>query len=141
MRQMRAKNFNTPVLLLTARGEVTAGGSLNAGLTIISPSRSRLPNWSHASGRSAAGAGNQISRSAGRRLTLDTVLHQARRGDAVIDWRRVNFGLLEYLMRCKGRVLRSHGDCRERFGITDLIPGSNLVDVTSCVCAKNRREL
>jgi DNA-binding response OmpR family regulator len=130
LRQMRAKNFNTPVLLLTARGEVTERvEGLNAGADdyLAKPfAIAELVARVRALCRRGGETKSVVLRVGD--LTLDTVLHQARRGDAVIDLAAREFRLLEYLMRCKGRVC-------DRMAIVESVwdydfdPGSNLVDV------------
>jgi len=130
LRQMRAKNFNTPVLLLTARGEVTERvEGLNAGADdyLAKPfAIAELVARVRALCRRGGETKSVVLRVGD--LTLDTILHQARRGDAVIDLAAREFRLLEYLMRCKGRVC-------DRMAIVESVwdydfdPGSNLVDV------------
>jgi DNA-binding response OmpR family regulator len=130
LRQMRARKFNMPVLLLTARGEVTERvEGLNAGADdyLAKPfAIAELVARVRALSRRGGETKSVIMRVGD--LTLDTVLHQARRGDAVIDLAAREFRLLEYLMRCKGRVC-------DRMAIVESVwdydfdPGSNLVDV------------
>ena len=130
LRQMRARKINTPVLLLTARGEVTERvEGLNAGADdyLAKPfAIAELVARVRALSRRGGETKSAVLRVGD--LTLDTVLRQARRGDTVIDLAAREFRLLEYLMRCKGRVC-------DRMGIVESVwdydfdPGSNLVDV------------
>ena len=130
VRQMRTRKLNTPVLLLTARGEVSERvEGLNSGADdyLAKPfAIAELVARVRALCRRGAETKSVVMRVGD--LTLDTVLHQARRGDSVIDLAAREFRLLEYLMRCKGRVC-------DRMAIVESVwdydfdPGSNLVDV------------
>ena len=130
LRQMRARKLNTPVLLLTARGEVTERvEGLNAGADdyLAKPfAIAELVARVRALSRRGGETKSAVLRVGD--LTLDTILRQARRGEKVIDLAAREFRLLEYLMRCKGRVC-------DRMAIVESVwdydfdPGSNLVDV------------
>lgn len=130
LRQMRAGNLSVPVLLLTARGEVTEKvEGLNAGADdyLAKPfAVAELVARVRALSRRIGETKSVLLRVGD--LTLDTVLRQARRGDTTIDLAAREFRLLEYLMRCKGRVC-------DRMAIVESVwdydfdPGTNLVDV------------
>src|ERR1044071_3315375 len=130
LRQMRARKINTPVMLLTARGEVTERvEGLNSGADDYLAKPFAIAELV-ARVRALCRRGGETKSSTLRvgDLTLDTVLRQARRGESVIDLAAREFRLLEYLMRCKGRVC-------DRMAIVESVwdydfdPGSNLVDV------------
>jgi len=130
VRQMRERKLNIPVLLLTARGEVTERvEGLNAGADDYLAKPFAIAELV-ARVRALSRRGSETKSSVLRvgDLTLDTILRQARRGERVIDLAAREFRLLEYLMRCKGRVC-------DRMAIVESVwdydfdPGSNLVDV------------
>jgi len=130
LRQIRARNIGTPVLLLTARGEVSERvEGLNAGADdyLGKPfAVAELVARVRALSRRGGDTKSVLLRVGD--LTLDTVMRQARRGTHVIDLAAREFRLLEYLMRCKGRVC-------DRMAIVESVwdydfdPGTNLVDV------------
>jgi DNA-binding response OmpR family regulator len=61
-------------------------------------------------------------------LTLDTVTHQARRGDAVFELTAREYRLLEFLMRSAGRICGRMA-ILEKVWDYNFDPGTNLVDV------------
>jgi len=130
LRQIRARKINTPVMLLTARGEVTERvEGLNSGADDYLAKPFAIAELV-ARVRALCRRGGETKSTVLRvgDLTLDTVLRQARRGEVVIDLASREFRLLEYLMRSKGRVC-------DRMAIVESVwdydfdPGSNLVDV------------
>ena len=130
LRQMREKKIGTPVLLLTARGEVGEKvEGLNAGADDYLSKPFALDELSarvRALGRRTSETRSTVLKVGD--LTLDTVSHQASRGGKVIELTRREYLLLEFLMRSAGRV------CNRMFIVEkvwdyDFDPGTNLVDV------------
>jgi len=130
LRQLRALGDRTPVLLLSARGEVgerVAG--LNAGADDYLPKPfsiaelvARLRALARRGGESPA----TVLRLAD--LTLDTVSHRAQRGGQVFELTAREFRLLEFLMRSAGRIC-GRMSIIEKVWDYDFDPGTNLVDV------------
>lgn len=130
LRQMREKKINTPVLLLTARGEVSERvEGLNAGADdyLCKPfALAELIARVRALGR-RSGETHAVVMRVGD-LTLDTVTRQARRGNMLIELAAREYRLLEYLMRCRGRICGRMAIV-ENVWDYDFDPGTNLVDV------------
>ncbi len=128
--QMRAKNNTTPVLLLTARGEVGERvEGLNAGADdyLSKPfALAELIARVRALGR-RTGETKSAVLSVGD-LTLDTVTRQVTRGAKEIDLARREYLLLEFLMRSTGRICGRMAIV-EKVWDYDFDPGTNLVDV------------
>jgi len=61
-------------------------------------------------------------------LTLDTISRQAQRGNTTFDLTTREYRLLEYLMRCPGRICGRMA-ILEKVWDYDFDPGTNLVDV------------
>jgi DNA-binding response OmpR family regulator len=130
LRQLRERHNGTPVLLLSARGEVNERvDGLNAGADDYLPkpfALAELVARVRALGRRGNEPKNPVLRVAD--LTLDTVTRQARRGGVNIELTAREYRLLEYLMRASGRIC-------ERMAILEKVwdyhfdPGTNLVDV------------
>jgi DNA-binding response OmpR family regulator len=79
----------------------------------------------------ALGRRNNESKSAMLRvadLTLDTVAHQAKRGDTVFELTAREYRLLEFLMRSTGRICGRMA-ILEKVWDYHFNPGTNLVDV------------
>ncbi len=130
LRQLRERKISTPVLLLSARGEVNERvEGLNAGADDYLPKPFvivELVARVRALGRRAGDAKSTVLRLAD--LTLDTVTHQARRGEKVFELTAREFRLLEFLMRSPGRIC-SRMAIIEKVWDYDFDPGTNLVDV------------
>ena len=130
LRQLRERKIPTPVLLLSARGEVNERvEGLNAGADDYLPKPfviAELVARVRALGRRAGDAKSTVLRLAD--LTLDTVSHQAQRGEQVFDLTAREFRLLEFLMRSPGRIC-SRMAIIEKVWDYDFDPGTNLVDV------------
>ena len=130
LRQLRARRNTTPVLLLSARGEVNERvEGLNAGADdyLSKPfALAELVARVRALGRRGAGSKSTVLQVGD--LLLDTVTHQARRGDAVIELTAREYRLLEFLMRSPGRVCGRMA-ILEKVWDYDFDPGTNLVDV------------
>lgn len=130
VRQARAKGNHTPVLLLSARGEVNERiEGLNAGADdylakpfVLEELIARV----HAVARRSVETRPQVLRVGD--LTLDTSTRQAQRGGRSFDLTTREYRLLEYLMRSKGRVC-SRMMILEKVWDYDFDPGSNIVDV------------
>ena len=130
VRQLRAGANRTPVLLVSARGEVNEKvEGLNAGADDYLPKPFALDELIarvRAPLRRGGPAGNPTLRLAN--LTLDTTTLVALRGDRKIELSAREFRLLEYLMRSAGRVC-SRAMILEKVWDYDFDPGTNLIDV------------
>jgi DNA-binding response OmpR family regulator len=130
LRHLRERQNNTPVLLLSARGEVNERvEGLNAGADDYLPKPfviAELVARVRALGRRGGETKSPVLRVAD--LTLDTVTHEARRGGAAIELTAREYRLLEFLMRSTGRICGRMA-ILEKVWDYDFDPGSNLVDV------------
>jgi DNA-binding response OmpR family regulator len=130
VRQMREKNIKVPVMLLTARGEVSERvEGLNAGADdyLSKPfALEELVARVRALGRRSADAKPATMRVGD--LTLDTVTRKVNRGDQAIDLAPREYLLLEFLMRSAGRICGRMAIV-EKVWDYDFDPGTNLVDV------------
>ena len=130
VRQMRDKKISTPVLLLTARGEVGERvEGLNAGADdyLSKPfALEELIARVRALGRRNADTKSTMLRVGD--LTLDTLTRKVKRGETPIDLARREYLLLEFLMRSTGRICGRMAIV-EKVWDYDFDPGTNLVDV------------
>jgi DNA-binding response OmpR family regulator len=130
LRQLRAQNNSVPVLLLSARGEVSERvEGLNAGADDYLPKPfviAELVARVRALGRRGAETKSTTLRVAD--LTLDTILHRAERRGRFFDLTAREFRLLEFLMRSPGRIC-GRMSIIEKVWEYDFDPGTNLVDV------------
>jgi DNA-binding response OmpR family regulator len=130
LRQLREHRNATPVLLLSARGEVNERvEGLNAGADDYLPKPfviAELAARVRALARRTSDAKSPVLRLAD--LTLDTVTHEARRGDTLIELTAREYRLLEFLLRSAGRICGRMA-ILEKVWDYDFDPGSNLVDV------------
>ncbi|PYR96255.1 MAG: DNA-binding response regulator [Acidobacteria bacterium] len=130
VRQLRARHVVTPVLLLTARGEVNERvEGLNAGADDYLPKPfvlAELIARVRALGR-RSGDNRPVVLRVGD-LTLDTVARKAKRGDKVFELSAREYRLLEFLMRSPDRVCGRMAIV-ENVWEYDFDPGTNLVDV------------
>ena len=130
LRQLRERQNATPVLLLSARGEVNERvEGLNAGADDYLPKPfviAELIARVRALGRRGSETKSPILRVGD--LTLDTVTREARRGGAAIELTTREYRLLEFLMRSAGRICGRMA-ILEKVWDYDFDPGSNLVDV------------
>jgi DNA-binding response OmpR family regulator len=130
LKQLRAQNNRTPVLLLSARGAVDERvEGLNAGADDYLPKPfvlSELIARLRSLGRRAGEPKALVLRVAD--LTLDTVTRKAQRGGASFDLTTREYRLLEFLMRSPG-MIRARMAILEKVWDYDFDPGTNLVDV------------
>lgn len=130
LRQLRERRNATPVLLLSARGEVNERvEGLNAGADDYLPKPfviAELVARVRALGRRGSDAKSPLLRVGD--LTLDTVTREAKRGGTVIELTAREYRLLEFLMGSVGRIC-SRMAILEKVWDYDFDPGSNLVDV------------
>jgi two-component system, OmpR family, response regulator len=130
LRHLRERQNTTPVLLLSARGEVNERvEGLNAGADDYLPKPfviAELVARVRALGRRGGESKSPILRVGD--LTLDTVTREARRGGIAIELTTREYRLLEFLMRSAGRICGRMA-ILEKVWDYDFDPGSNLVDV------------
>jgi two-component system, OmpR family, response regulator len=130
LRQLREHRNATPVLLLSARGEVNERvEGLNTGADDYLPKPfviAELIARVRALGRRGSETKSPVLRVGD--LTLDTVTREARRGGGTIDLTTREYRLLEFLMRSAGRICGRMA-ILEKVWDYDFDPGSNLVDV------------
>jgi DNA-binding response OmpR family regulator len=130
LRQLRARGDRTPVLLLSARGEVNDRvAGLNAGADdylpkpfVIAELVARVRALGRRGGESKATVLHVGD------LTLDTISHRAQRGGKVFDLTAREFRLLEFLMRSAGSIC-GRMTIIEKVWDYNFDPGTNLVDV------------
>ena len=130
LQRLRERRNLTPVLLLSARGEVNERvEGLNAGADdyLAKPfALAELVARVRALGRRGAESRPALLRVAD--LTLDTITREARRGTVTFDLTAREYRLLEFLMRSAGRLC-SRMLILEKVWDYDFDPGTNLVDV------------
>jgi DNA-binding response OmpR family regulator len=130
LRLLRERQNATPILLLSARGEVNERvEGLNAGADDYLPKPfviAELVARVRALGRRGGESKSPVLRVAD--LTLDTVTREACRGGAAIELTTREYRLLEFLMRSAGRICGRMA-ILEKVWDYDFDPGSNLVDV------------
>lgn len=130
LRLWRARGDHTPVLLLSARGEVGERvEGLNAGADdyLAKPfALEELVARVRALGRRGNETASPVLRVSD--LTLDTTTRTARRGDRKIELTTREYRLLETLMRSPGRIC-GRMMIIEKVWDYDFDPGSNIVDV------------
>ncbi len=130
VRQLRERKVATPVILLTARGDVSERvEGLNAGADdyLSKPfALAELIARVRAVSRRVTSSRAVVLRVGD--LTLDTITRQVRRGEKTIDLATREYRLLEYLMRSAGRIC-GRMSIVEKVWDYDFDPGTNLVDV------------
>jgi DNA-binding response OmpR family regulator len=130
LRQLRERKNMTPVLLLSARGEVNERvEGLNAGADDYLPKPFELAELVarvHALTRRGAENKSIVLRVAD--LTLDTVTHKVQRGEIKIELTVREYRLLEFLMRSANRIC-GRMMIMEKVWDYNFDPGTNLVDV------------
>ena len=130
LRRLRERQIRTPILLLSARGQVNERvEGLRAGADDYLPKPFALDELIarvHALSRRAGEAQPLVLRVGD--LTLDTVTHKGRRDTVSFDLTAHEYRLLEFLMRCTGRVC-SRMSILEKVWDYGYDPGTNVVDV------------
>jgi DNA-binding response OmpR family regulator len=130
LRALRQKSSAVPVLILTARGEVSEkveGLDLGADDYLAKPfSIDELAARLRALIRRKTG--ENLVRYRVQDLSLDVATRLAQRGTRRIDLTSREFGLLECLMRAPGRVFSRTQLCQQVWEY-QFDPESNLVDV------------
>ncbi len=130
LRQLRERGVRVPVLLLTARGDVSERvEGLNAGADdyLAKPFvLAELVARVRALGRRGGESRPVELRLAN--LIMDTVAHKVRRGERAVELTTREYRLLEFLLKSSGRVC-SRMAIVEGVWDYDFDPGSNLVDV------------
>jgi DNA-binding response OmpR family regulator len=130
VRQLREKGNATPVLLLSARGEVNERvEGLDAGADDYMSKPFALAELA-ARLRALLRRGGETKSSILRLgdLQLDIVTRTAMRGARRIDLSNREFQLLEYLLRSPGRICTRMMIIEKVWGY-DFDPGSNVIDV------------
>jgi DNA-binding response OmpR family regulator len=130
LRQVRERGNRTPVLLLSARGEVNERiEGLDAGADGYLPKPFALEELL-ARVRALLRRGGEVQSPTLRLadLTLDLTAHSAHRGQQKIELTAREFRLLEYLMRSAGRIC-TRAMILERVWDYTFDPGSNIVEV------------
>ncbi|HEY3854281.1 MAG TPA: response regulator transcription factor [Verrucomicrobiae bacterium] len=130
LRQLRDRRYLTPVLLLSARGEVNERvEGLNAGADDYLPKPFELEELlARVRALTRRGGDNRAVLLKVANLSLDTITRQARRGGEVIELSTREYRLLEFLMRSPGRLC-GRMMILEKVWDYDFDPGTNLVDV------------
>lgn len=130
LRQLRERKNATPVLLLSARGEVNERvEGLDAGADDYLPKPFALVELVarvRALGRRGGEPKSTVLRLAD--LTLDTISRQARRSGVTFELTTREYRLLEFLMRSAGRICGRMA-ILEKVWDYNFDPGTNLVDV------------
>ena len=128
--QLRERGNKIPVLLLSARGEVNERvEGLNAGADDYLPKPfiiAELVARVRALVRRGGETKSTVLRLAD--LALDTVGHEARRGETKIELTAREYRLLEFLLHNPGRIC-GRMSIIEKVWDYDFDPGTNLVDV------------
>jgi len=130
LRQLRGQRNQTPVLLLSARGQVDERvEGLNAGADDYLPkpfALAELVARVRSLGRRGGEPKSVVLRVAD--LSLDTITREAQRGGRTHELTTREYRLLEYLMRSAGRICGRMA-ILEKVWDYDFDPGTNLVDV------------
>jgi DNA-binding response OmpR family regulator len=130
LQQLRQHHNHTPILLLSARGEVNdrvEGLNLGADDYLAKPFvLAELVARVRALVRRGNEPKSELLRVAD--LALDTVSRQVRRGETVFDLAAREYRLLEFLMRSAGRVC-GRTTILEKVWNYHFDPGTNIVDV------------
>jgi DNA-binding response OmpR family regulator len=130
LRALRERRITTPVMLLTARGEISErveGLRLGADDYLAKPfAMEELVARVEALTRRASGQGLTMLKIAD--LTMNLVTREVTRGGKRIEVHPREFALLEYLMQSPGRVL-TRAQIIERVWDYHFDTGTNVVDV------------
>ncbi len=129
---LRHEQIKTPILMLTAMGSVDdklAGFEAGADDYLVKPFEFReLMARLRALYKRSNDASAQVSTLKVADLELDLNEKVARRGDKRVELTAKEFGLLEYLMRNRGRVV-SRVDIAEKVWDIHFDTGTNVIDV------------
>ncbi len=129
---IRQEKNSTPVLMLTAMGSVDdklTGFEAGADDYLVKPFEFReLMARLRALTKRSSDTGMQLNTLKVADLELDLNEKVARRGDKRIELTAKEFGLLEYLMRNRGRVV-SRVDIAEKVWDIHFDTGTNVIDV------------
>jgi DNA-binding response OmpR family regulator len=130
LRLLRERKNTTPVLLLSARGEVNERvEGLNAGADDYLPKPFELAELvARVRALTRRSTENKSTTLRVADLTLDTLTHKAQRGGMTIELTTREYRLLEFLMRSAGRPC-GRMMILEKVWDYDFDPGTNLVDV------------
>jgi len=130
LRQLRDRKNTTPILLLSARGEVNERvEGLDAGADDYLPKPFELVELvARVRALARRGGENKSPLLRVADLTLDTLTRRAQRGGNDIELTTREFRLLEFLMRSAGRLC-GRMMILEKVWDYDFDPGTNLVDV------------
>ncbi|HVN64581.1 MAG TPA: response regulator transcription factor [Candidatus Binataceae bacterium] len=130
LRQLRDRRNLTPVILLSARGEVSERvEGLNTGADDYLPKPFVLAELvARVRALTRRSGDNKATVLRLSNLTLDTVTHRAKRGDTEIELTTREYRLLEFLFRSAGRLC-GRMMILEKVWDYDFDPGTNLVDV------------
>jgi heavy metal response regulator len=130
LRQLRERKNSTPVLLLSARGEVNERvEGLNAGADDYLPKPFELAELvARVRALTRRGGESKSSVLSVADLKLDTVTHKAQRSGKEIELTMREYRLLEFLMRSAGRPC-GRMMILEKVWDYNFDPGTNLVDV------------
>lgn len=132
LKALRSENCRTPVLLLSALGQVedrVTGLDAGADDYLAKPfSFKELIARLSAISRRAGGEDPAEARLVAGELTLDLLTRVASRGERRIDLLTKEFQLLEYLMRHSGQVV-TRGMLLEAIWNYSFLPGANVIDV------------
>src|SRR5258707_764033 len=130
LKQLRARKNATPVLLLSARGEVNERvEGLNSGADDYLPKPFELAELvARVRALTRRGGDNKSTVLRVADLTLDTLTRKAQRGGVEIELTAREYRLLEFLMRSTGRLCGRMMILAKVWDY-DFDPGTNLVDV------------
>lgn len=130
LKQLRERKNSTPVLLLSARGEVNERvEGLNLGADDYLPKPFELAELvARVRALTRRGGENKSTVLRVADLTLDTVSHQAQRDEKKIELTAREYRLLEFLMRSPGQLC-GRMTIIEKVWDYNFDPGTNLVDV------------
>jgi heavy metal response regulator len=130
LRTLRERKQTTPVLLLSARGQVNERvEGLNAGADDYLPKPFELTELvARVRAMSRRGAETKSTTLRVADLTLDALTRRALRGGKEIELTSREYRLLEFLMRSAGRIC-GRMSIIEKVWDYDFDPGTNLVDV------------
>jgi DNA-binding response OmpR family regulator len=130
VRQMRERKISIPVLLLSARGEISEKvEGLNAGADdYLAKPFALVELIARVRAQARRNSDNKALTLRVGDLTLDTVTRKVKRGMAMIDLSQREYLVLEFLMRSVGRIC-GRMTIVEKVWDYDFDPGTNLVDV------------